>query len=155
MKLELYREYQLKFYLNARHYIIIDGNRGDTHPHTWEFSLIIRTGYGPFTEFSTYERCINSYLARYQNQLLNDVEPFTCILPTLESMTDYFSKEFYHVLEEAGGKLIRVIASETPARSYIVNVKEAARDGTAEATALDDLVDAVLNNILDRGEEQA
>lgn len=147
MKLELYREYRLKFYLNARHYIIINGNRGEDHPHTWEFSLIIRTGGGVFTEFGVYERRINEYLAQYQNRLLNDVEPFTCILPTLESMTDYFSKEFYHVLEKEGGTLVQVIASETPARSYIVNVRQGAGDSAADCAALDDLVDAILNNI--------
>lgn len=42
MAVRLYREYRLKFYLNAKHYIIINGHKGETHPHTWEFTLSIR-----------------------------------------------------------------------------------------------------------------
>ena len=36
------REYKFKFYLNANHYIIIDGKEGEQHPHTWEFMVHIR-----------------------------------------------------------------------------------------------------------------
>ena len=56
MAITIYREYRLKFYLNARHYIIIGGNKGEVHPHTWEFTLHIRFGRGDFTEFNTFER---------------------------------------------------------------------------------------------------
>ena len=36
---DFYREYQFKFYLNANHFIIIDGKEGKRHPHTWEFII--------------------------------------------------------------------------------------------------------------------
>ena len=39
----LYRDYRIKVYLNARHYIFINGKQGQTHPHTWEFVLYMRT----------------------------------------------------------------------------------------------------------------
>jgi 6-pyruvoyl-tetrahydropterin synthase len=42
MAVKLYREYRIKFYLNMRHYIIIDGKKGEIHPHTWEFALDIK-----------------------------------------------------------------------------------------------------------------
>ena len=41
MATRLYREYKFKFYLNANHYIIINGKNGQTHPHTWEFVFYI------------------------------------------------------------------------------------------------------------------
>lgn len=41
MAVKLYREYRIKFYLNMRHYIIIDGKKGEIHPHTREFALIL------------------------------------------------------------------------------------------------------------------
>ena len=44
MAVKLYREYRIKFYLNMRHYIIIDGKKGEIHPHTWEFALDIKFG---------------------------------------------------------------------------------------------------------------
>lgn len=39
MALQLNRTYRFKFYLNANHYIIINGVEGETHPHTWELPL--------------------------------------------------------------------------------------------------------------------
>ena len=42
MAVNMYREYRLKFYLNMRHYIIINEVKGETHPHTWEFALDIK-----------------------------------------------------------------------------------------------------------------
>ena len=60
MAVKLYREYRIKFYLNMRHYIIIDGKKGEIHPHTWEFALDIKFGRSSFVEFniSTRIRCL-------------------------------------------------------------------------------------------------
>lgn len=40
MAVKLYREYRIKFYLNMRHYIIIDGKKGE-YIHTHGSSLWI------------------------------------------------------------------------------------------------------------------
>ena len=82
MSVKLYREYRLKFYLNARHYIIINGSKGDIHPHTWEFAVNIRFGRSSFVEFNTFEKGIADYLARFQNKVMNEEEPINTILPT-------------------------------------------------------------------------
>lgn len=148
MGLRLYREYQLKFYLNARHYIVIDGKAGETHPHTWEFSLNIRIGRGAFTPFMTFEQRINQFLAPYQNQDLNGIPPFGEILPTLENMVDYFAGEFDRIICEIGGSLRRVEASETPSRSYILNVRRETGDEGAGSGNMSKLVDSILDNIL-------
>ena len=100
MERELYREYNIKFYLNARHYIIINGRQGEVHPHTWEFALNIRFGRSSFVEFNVFEKGISTYLAPYQNKVLNEVEPFNAILPTLENMVDYFANEFYDIIHD-------------------------------------------------------
>ena len=34
MSSKIFREYKFKFYLNANHYIIINGKEGETHPDT-------------------------------------------------------------------------------------------------------------------------
>ncbi len=152
MGINLYREYRLKFYLNARHYIIINGHKGDAHPHTWEFTLYIRFGRSSFEEFNTFERGISSYLAPFQNALMNEKEPFDTIMPTLENMTDYFSKEFYRVIHDVGGILVQIEASETPTRSYVVNLTEQEgneeRNRDTEKKIRADVMDAVLDNII-------
>lgn len=152
MEIELYREYRIKFYLNARHYIIINGKRGEVHPHTWEFALNIKFGRSSFVEFNVFEKGISQYLAPYQNQIMNEVEPFDAILPTLENMVDFFAEEFYRIIHEIGGILIRIEASETPTRSYILNISESPtvieQNEKIEKQVMADVVDAVLDEIV-------
>ena len=56
MATRLYREYKFKFYLNANHYIIINGKNGQTHPHTWEFVFYIMKSEGEFVLFNKFEK---------------------------------------------------------------------------------------------------
>lgn len=150
MKVKIYREYRLKFYLNARHYIIINSNKGDVHPHTWEFALTIQVARDSFVEFTAFEERITEYLSGYQNKVLNDEEPFDVILPTIENMTDYFSKDFYEIIKGMGGILLQVEASETPTRSYIVRLSEAdTKDTIADKESWSRMMDTVLDEILE------
>ena len=72
MAVNMYREYRLKFYLNMRHYIIINEVKGETHPHTWEFALDIKFSRNLFVEFNIFEHGISQFLEQYQNKILNE-----------------------------------------------------------------------------------
>lgn len=152
MALRFYREYCLKFYLNARHYLIIDGKKGDVHPHTWEFAIIIRFGRGDFVEFNTFEKGIEDYLSEFQNKVLNEIKPFDTILPTIENVADYFAKDFYEIIKNIGGVLVSLEASETPTRSYRLNLEEqqefVTKNDKTHDEMLSEVVDSVLDNIL-------
>ncbi len=148
MSVRLYREYQLKYYLNASHFIVINGKNGEVHPHTWEFTLNIRITRSSFTEFGDFEKAINRYLAPYQRQLLNEIPPFDTILPTLENLVDYFAGEFQRVLEDLEGELLRIAASETPTRSYILTIPQKSGSFAPSEKVLGDVVDAVLDEVL-------
>ena len=117
----LYREYCLKSYLNMSHYIIIDGRQGQTHPHTWEFITTIVVARDDFVEFRTFEELIEQYLEKYQDKILNTIEPFDTIVPTIENVTDYFDDELQELLYQNGCELISLEGSETPTRSYIIS----------------------------------
>lgn len=152
MAIKLYREYRLKFYLNARHFVIFNGKRGEVHPHTWEYALNIRLGRDSFVEFNVFEKAISSYLEQYQNQTVNDIDPFNSIMPTLENMVDYFGEQFYRIVHDMGGMLMRIEASETPTRSYILDMSE--DDGNRELAEeqqknmLSNIIDEVLDEII-------
>lgn len=120
-KERLYREYRLKSYLNMNHYIIINGKQGQTHPHTWEFVITIVVAGDEFVEFRTFENLIEQYLEKYQNQILNTIEPFDIIVPTIENVTDHFNDELQALLRDSGGELVSLEGSEAPTRSYIVS----------------------------------
>lgn len=118
---KLYREYRLKSYLNMNHYIIINGRQGLTHPHTWEFVITIVVAGDQFVEFRKFEELIEQYLEKYQNQILNTIEPFDVVVPTIENVTDQFNDDLLELLRENGGELVSLEGSETPTRSYIVS----------------------------------
>ncbi len=121
---KIFREYRFKFYLNAQHFVLINGKKGSTHPHTWEFTLDILINRNIFVEFGEFEKKIEEYLERYQDKLMNDVAPFDVVIPTLENMSDIFAKDFSVFLREMGARLVRLEGKETPTRGYIVDFTE-------------------------------
>ncbi len=124
MAVNIYREYKFKFYLNANHYIYIDGKAGQLHPHTWEFEICILRDQEQFVEFAYYEKAIEEYLSRFQNRIMNDVEPFDRIVPTLENIADYFAEELRNLVRGIGGEVVKLESSETPTRSYVIGFQD-------------------------------
>ena len=124
MAIQLNRTYRFKFYLNANHYIIINGVEGEIHPHTWEFTIDIMLNNEEFVQFNVYERAISKYLDKFQNKVMNDFEPFDTLVPTLENMSEVFILDIKNIVEENSGKLIKMESSETPTRSYIIGFEE-------------------------------
>lgn len=146
---QLLRKYRLKFYLNMNHYIIINGKRGQTHPHTWEFLFEIVNKNDDFIEFRAFERTIEDYMAKYQEKILNEVKPFDTIVPTIENVTDYFSTDIRELMRGQGGELVSVEGSETPTRSYIVNFDQELDFRTAMKDMADGQIHKVIENVLD------
>ena len=121
MEQKLLRKYVFKFYLNGSHSIVINGNMGEVHPHTWEIILEVVLQRSEFVQFSVYEKIVEEFFSRYQNKTLNEVKPFDLIIPTLENMVEYFGEELRKLLGSAGGELAQIEGSETPTRSYVIS----------------------------------
>jgi len=118
-------QYKCKFYLNASHYITIDGINGKPHSHCFEFTLdMALLNTEEFAPFNEIEKIVEGYLAQYQNQLINEIAPFDIINPTLEEICKYFEEAFLVELRKYGWMLLTIEISETPSRSYIINVAE-------------------------------
>lgn len=118
-------QYKCKFYLNASHYIKIDGVDGKPHSHCFEFTLDMAVlNEDEFTPFNEIEKIVENYLGKYQNQLINEIEPFDVINPTLEDIAKFFEESFMMELRKNGWVLLTIEVSETPSRSYIINVAE-------------------------------
>ena len=132
------REYKFKFYLNANHYIIIDGKEGEQHPHTWEFMVHIRMNGQKFVQFDAYEK---------------EIEPFDHIIPTLENMSDYFVRAIKKIVQNLDGELVRMESSETPTRSYVINFEhnedylESVRRNSDRQ--MSEIIDEVLDRVIE------
>ncbi len=123
MRNDALREYKFKLYLNANHYVIFNGQKGESHPHTWEFVIEVLVDKDKFIKFLDFEKAIDDYLEPFQDKLINDIEPFDTVIPTLENMLDYFAPQFYEEVRKIGGLLIKIEASETPSRTYVYSFR--------------------------------
>ncbi|MCI5639830.1 MAG: 6-carboxytetrahydropterin synthase [Lachnospiraceae bacterium] len=148
----LYREYRFKFYLNANHYIIINGKAGQNHPHTWEFVVQILVDNDEFIQFDQFETAIDEYFDKYQNKVMNDIPPFDHTVPTLENIADYFIYDIREIVHNLGGTLMKMECSETPTRAYVISfeqdrsfIQELRRNTSDKInTIIDDIVDDIM-----------
>lgn len=124
MPVTVRRIYQFKFYLNASHYVIFDGQRGETHPHTWEFTTKIQLLKDELVPFKVYEDAIDEVFAPYQNKELNGLDPFDTIVPSLESLVEVFGARASKAVAALDAVLIEFEGSETPTRSYLLNYED-------------------------------
>lgn len=146
----IYSQYKFKFYLNASHSIYINGNLGQSHPHTWEISLNVLKVKEKFIQFHEVEKAIEAYLDKYQNTFINNIEPFNEINPTLENICEYFKGTLRDLLKKKGWVLMTIEISETPSRSYIIDLIDEVElngdsDGEASSTSA---ADEILNIML-------
>lgn len=147
---DFYREYQFKFYLNANHFIIIDGKEGKRHPHTWEFTASIAIDKQQFVQFNAYEQEVEKFLNQYQNKVMNDIPPFDRIIPTLENMAEYFVIEIEKIVARLGGKLMKLESSETPTRSYIISLETQQNYMEHMKKNSEKKIDEILDGVIDK-----
>lgn len=124
MSNQIFREYRFKFYLNALHFVVFNGQKGQEHPHTWEITVDIMINKRTFIEFRKFEEKIEDFLEPYQDKLMNNIPPFDVIIPTLENIVDQFAGPLSEIIHDLGARLIRIEGKETPTRGYIVDFTE-------------------------------
>ncbi len=152
MEQQLLRKYIFKFYLNGSHSIVINGNMGDVHPHTWEIVLEVVLQRSEFVQFSVYEKVVELFFSRYQNRTLNEVKPFDLIVPTLENMVEYFGEELRKLLRSEGGDLAKIEGSEAPTRSYVISYTKDSQYLTGIRRNSERSVSDILDRMLDSWE---
>lgn len=119
-----YNRYRFKFYLNASHSIYINGVLGEEHPHTWEITLNTIKLKNNFIIFNDIEKKIEKYLKKFQDSYINNLQPFSTLNPTLENICGYFKSLFQGILFDNGWLLLSIEISETPSRSYIIDISD-------------------------------
>lgn len=143
-----YRQYKFKFYLNASHAISIGGKLRQKHPHTWEITLNTLKLMDGFIQFNQLETRIEEFFDTYQDKVLNEVDPFDVVNPTLENCCEYFKTQLQSILNEEGWVLLMIEMSETPTRTFVINTLE------DEAVENQQAVELMANSFLKRVKEQ-
>jgi len=119
-----YSQYRFKFYFNASHAIYTSGNQGEAHHHTWEVTINTLKIQNSFVPFHEIEKEMETFLSRFQDVHINTVSPFKTINPTLENLGNYLKEQIQKILYDRGWLLLSIEISETPARSYIINLSD-------------------------------
>ena len=117
-----YSEYKFKFYLNASHSIYINNKLGQKHPHTWEITMDLIKIVDGFVQFNDVEYAIEKLLSAYQDKYINEVPPFDTLNPTLENICLHFKDSIDELLKNMGWLLLKIEISETPTRSYMIDL---------------------------------
>lgn len=153
-------EYKYKFYLNATHSIYINNIMGDKHPHTWEITIDTIKIVEGFVQFNHVEQIIEKILEKYQDSYINEVEPFITLNPTLENICIYFKEDIKRDLMEIGWLLLSIEISETPSRSYLIDLMDEedttiavknAKKYVNDEKSLESKADELLENIINKG----
>lgn len=119
-----YHQYRCKFQLNAHHAAYIKNELGKKHSHKWEVVLdIIKVADG-FSQFEHVQKAIEEFLEPYQDQYLNELEPFTNLNPTLENICVFLKEKLQELLAKRGWLLLKIEIVDTPFRSYVMDLVE-------------------------------
>lgn len=140
-----YQQYKLKFYLNCRHAIYIDGNLGEIHPHTWEIVIHFAKQRDRFVPFGEIEKGLDQLMDAYQEKTLNEQAPFDKINPTLENCANYFRELITDFLNRDGWVLLMMEISETPSRSYVMSMIDEQELGKSQT--INALTDMILEDV--------
>ncbi|MEG0615403.1 MAG: 6-carboxytetrahydropterin synthase [Oscillospiraceae bacterium] len=148
-----YNQYKFKFYLNANHMIYLDGVSGQNHPHTWEIAINTLKIVDGFIQFNDVEKAVDGLLSAYQDVSLNDVEPFNFTNPTVENLCEFFKNEIRILLRKNGWVLLTIEVSETPTRSYIIDISDEIDDeilaiSPEKSKAIETIAEEKLSEIL-------
>ena len=119
-------QYQYKFYINANHYVEIQGKKGAPHPHCFELAIEIVSleKTVEVASFTSIEKVIENIIEPYQDKLINEIAPFDKVSPTVENMCIIFKTVIDKELLKLGWKLLAISLSETPSRSFVITVEQ-------------------------------
>lgn len=121
-------QYCYKFYLNAFHALWHEENLETPHSHTWEIILHFEMAEGRLCPKEELEVQIEKILDRFQDQYLNEMDPFLDLPADLEHICSYFYSRFRALLDDKGWKLLQMEVSEGTKYSYILINEQADED---------------------------
>ncbi|MEW6080459.1 MAG: 6-pyruvoyl-tetrahydropterin synthase-related protein [Bacillota bacterium] len=146
---------QLVSFLNARHYVILDGNQGPIHAHSWQIHTKIKIPpeKSELIPFAKIMGSINSVIACYEKTLLNEQHPFNLFQPATENIAMFFFNRFEDILLEFGLAQGKLSVWETPTKGIEVARRNPEFDNIPLDLVKDVVATAAAGPSLDQGEK--
>lgn len=110
-------QYKFKFYINAG----INDNYNYLHAHKWEVVLYAIREINEKTPVLEVESLILNYVERYNDSVLNNIEPFNNVSPNIENIGSVLFIHISHLLAGTSWEVTSLEISEHPSITYIIN----------------------------------
>ncbi|MFC6202922.1 6-carboxytetrahydropterin synthase [Lactiplantibacillus nangangensis] len=117
------RSYKIKSYVNASHAVRWKSGTGKKHNHTWEIVCELHVFEG-MVSFFDIEKSLNEAIDGLSGKFLNDLPEFKVINPTVENVTEYLFDKVDGILRQNNAVLLRIEVSDSPTRSFCIDVTE-------------------------------
>jgi len=109
----------LDTFFNARHFVIIDGKRGEEHTHSYRLQIRCASekldgNSNLIADFSVFREAVQRVVRVYNNALLNGLPPFERLQPTTEVLTAVLFQQFERMLAQVNLMLISITLWESP-----------------------------------------
>ncbi|AYM02293.1 6-pyruvoyl tetrahydropterin synthase [Levilactobacillus brevis] len=117
------RSYKIKSYVNASHAVRWKSGTGKKHNHTWEIVCELHVFEG-MVSFFDIEKSLNKAIDALSGKYLNDLPEFKVINPTVENVTEYLFNQIDGILRQNNAVLLRIEVSDSPTRSYCIDITE-------------------------------
>lgn len=128
------RTYKIKSYVNASHAVRWKSGTGKKHNHTWKIVCELHVFEG-MVSFFDIEKSLNTAINELSGKYLNDLPEFRVINPTVENVTEYLFNEIDGILRKNNAVLLRIEVSDSPTRSYCIDITERQFPSQAEVEA--------------------
>lgn len=128
------RSYKIKSYVNASHAVRWKSGTGKKYNHTWEIVCELHVFEG-MVSFFDIEKSLNTAIDELSGKYLNDLPEFKVINPTVENVTEYLFNEIDGILRKNNAVLLRIEVSDSPTRSFCIDITERQFPTQAEVMA--------------------
>lgn len=110
--------YIIKYFFSASHYVVIDGKKSMTHPHSWQLEIEGEVKSKEMIDYRLLDRTIEGILEKLEGKVLNEEEEFKEIEPSTENLGRVLMGKFSGELEKIGFIVEKFIISENASRSF-------------------------------------
>lgn len=116
----MFKAHKFTFKFNASHYFDKEEN---IHSHTFFVKLYIYTKGNEFVSYENLESTFKTFFEGYKGVILNDINLFRDLSPTIENMGKIFYIILDNICSAQGLKLLRLEIGDGPLRSFCIGEK--------------------------------
>lgn len=124
-----YYELSIDTFFNARHFVVMQGDRGPLHSHSYRLRIQCRgrslsDDDHVLVGYHAVRTRLQQVIGAYNDQILNELPPFERLQPTTEILAAMLFQQIVRILQELAVELTSVTVWESPTESITFRRQE-------------------------------